>query len=106
MARVEISPGVTGKLADLCSPATLASLGVAPDETASRHRDTTQPIAATAWAHGRSGLRWWSSFWGDWHTVVLFVARTGRGVRFGTPEILTLESEAVAGAAGLLDMRT
>jgi len=105
MARVEVPAATVRELADLCDPTTLSSLGVAPDATASRHRETTQPIARAAWDAGRSGLRWWSSFWGDWHTVVLFVSRTRAGTRFGAPEILTLDHDAVAGAASLLDMR-
>lgn len=105
MARVNIAADTVLELADLCDPKTLSSLEVSPDATASRHRETTQPIAQAAWNAGRSGLRWWSSFWGDWHTAVLFVARTGVGTHFGAPEILTLDHEAVAGAASLLDMR-
>ncbi|MDZ7781122.1 MAG: RES family NAD+ phosphorylase [Gemmatimonadota bacterium] len=101
------------KVADLCEPDVLVALDVAPDRTASRHRTLTQPIARTVWDAGFAGLRWWSRFWGDWHTTVLFTARLEEGVAergggvarplsFGTPEPLTPTSPAVAEAARAL----
>lgn len=79
------------------------------DRVASRHRSVTQPIARAVWDAGYAGLRWWSSFWGDWHTVVLFPARLTRPVRldFGKPTRrkptrLTLETPALLDAARLL----
>lgn len=94
------------KLADLCDASHLAATDTAPDATASRVRGTTQPIARAAWDAGYHGIRWWSSFWGDWHTLVLFTARSAGDLRFGAPEVLTVGHPAVAEAASLLGMPT
>jgi hypothetical protein len=93
-----------GAISDLCDPAVLASAPAGPDRVASRHRSITQPIARAIWDAGHAGLRWWSSFWGDWHTVVLFSARLRRPVRvdYGTPARLTLDTPALVDAARLL----
>lgn len=88
---------------DLCDPASLVALAVAPDLIASRHRAVTQPIARSIWAQGAPGLRWWSRFFGDWHTSVLFTARIPTDLLDpGEPEPLTVESPALAEAAGAL----
>lgn len=94
-------------LADLCDPAVLSALGIAPDQVASRHRAVTQPIARQIWDGGHTGLRWWSSFWGDWHTTVIFAARrarhgSGGALRFGEPEPLTRSHGALTNASRLL----
>lgn len=93
-----------GAIADLCDPATLGSFGAPPDRVASRQRSVTQPIARRVWDSGQIGLRWWSSFWGDWHTVVLFSDRVTPPVRvdFGTPVPLTLDAPPLVEAARLL----
>lgn len=104
MAEVRVPAASARKLADLCDPAHLAATGTAPDITASRSRQRTRPIARAAWDAGHHGIRWWSSFWGDWHTVVLFTRRLGNGLRFGEPEVLTLDHPAVREAADLLGM--
>jgi hypothetical protein len=106
IVEVKVPSRSTGRLADLCQASHLAASGIGPDATASRFREVTQPIARAAWDAGHHGLRWWSSFWGDWHTVVLFTARTGEGLRFGAPEALTPGHPAVAKAADLLGMPT
>jgi len=93
------------RLADLCDAATLWALSTPPDVTASRYRARTQPIARAAWDRGDAGLRWWSSFWGDWHTAVLFTARLSGALRFSEPEPLSLGSPGVVRAADLLGMR-
>lgn len=91
-------------IADLCDPSALGAFPAPPDRVASRRRSVTQPIARSVWDAGHVGLRWWSSFWGDWHTVVLFPARlTGRArLDFGEPTRLTLETPALVDAARLL----
>ncbi len=90
--------------ADLCDPDVLGRLGVSANRVASRNRRRTQPIAASVWDRGHVGLRWWSSFRGDWHGVVLFTARTGRRLRFGKPEVLSAETPALQAAAADLGM--
>lgn len=102
LVRVGVDADTHPRLIDLCDPGSLVSMGCPPDLIASRHRDVTQPIADGVWDAGHAGLRWWSSFWGDWHTVVLFMARLEGRVTFGEPEPLTLESPALRTAADLL----
>ena len=104
LVEVRLPPASVGRLADLCDPDHLAATGIAPDLTASRSRERTQPVARAAWAAGHHGIRWWSSFWGDWHTVVLFTRRLRGSLRFGEPEVLTVEHPAVREAADLLGM--
>jgi hypothetical protein len=94
-------------IADLCDPGTLDDLEARPDGVASHHRSVTQPIARAVWDAGASGLRWWSRFWGDWHTTVLFTERAHRdstALSFGGPETLSLGSPALLEAARLLGM--
>ncbi len=105
LVEVGVPSASARRLADLCDPTFLSARAVAPDTTASRFRGLTQPMARAAWEAGFHGLRWWSSFWGDWHTVVLFASRVSRGLGFGEPEPLTLDHPAVARAAELLGMR-
>lgn len=102
LVAIEVSEGATGDLVDLCDPEELARIGWPPDLISSRHREVTQPIAEWVWDAGHTGLRWWSSFWGDWHTVVLFMARLEDSVTFGEPELLSLQSRPLLEAADLL----
>lgn len=108
LALVEVLlPAATSpRLADLCDAAYLHGAALAPDATASRLRERTQPVARTAWDAGHDGLRWWSNFWGDWHTVVLFTARVGGRLRYGAPVALDVGHPAVLDAATLLGMAT
>jgi hypothetical protein len=99
------SPEVQSNLFDLCDPSLLEADNIAPDRIASRHRDTTQLLARRIWDTGAVGLRWWSSFWGDWHTTVLFTARTEGHLDFGDPVPLTPAHSAVQKAADLLGIR-
>lgn len=99
---VQLEPEEGPQLLDLCDPHTLRRRRLNPDRIASRHRRTTQPIAALAWDSGHAGLRWWSSFWGDWRGVVLFAKRTRRGLHFGEPEVISAETPALHEAADAL----
>ncbi len=101
---VQIKRNDAEELVDLCDPVTLRRRGLRPDQIASRHRRKTQPIAASVWDSGNVGLRWWSSYWGDWHGVVLFTARLARSLRFGRPEILSADTPALREAAAALGM--
>jgi hypothetical protein len=85
-------------LGDLCDPETLVRLDVAPDRVASRLRTVTQPIARRVWDSGAAGLRWWSRFWGDWHTTVVFGRRAETStapLEFDAPVPLTIDHPAV-----------
>lgn len=87
---------------DLCDPGRLVALGVRPDETASRDRRATQRIGAGVHAAGHAGLRWWSAFSGDWHTLLLFRDRISQPLAFEAPEPLVLDHPALREAARAL----
>jgi hypothetical protein len=104
LVSVSIAGAEPSELLDLCDPAALYREGLKPDRVASRHRWVTQPIARSLWTRGFAGLRWWSSFWGDWHSVVIFAARLEDRMSFGAPSVLAPDSPAVIDAANLLDI--
>lgn len=89
---------------DLCDPIELARRDIAPDRLAYKDRDVTRAIAARLHAdEAVSGLRWWSAFFGEWHTTALFSDRLGDGdLTFGEPEALHLDMPAVVAAAEAL----
>lgn len=101
-ARVEMPD--SARLFDLCDPDVLVELAMGADVTASRVRERTQPIARSVWDLGGDGVRWWSSFWGDWHTVVLFTRRLRDRLTFSEPIPLSLDRAPVLRAAALLGM--
>ena len=101
---VQLKGDDAAELVDLCDPVTLRRRNLKPDQIASSHRRTTQPIAASVWDSGDVGLRWWSSFWGDWYGVVLFTARLARRIRFGRPEVLGAGTPALHEAAAAMGM--
>ena len=106
LALARVAPGAPeGSIADLCDPELLAEHGLRPDRAASRRRGITQPMAQLLWDRGYSGLRWWSAFGGDWHTVVLFAARLEGPLDTAEPERLTVETPAVRSAADALGIR-
>ena len=104
LVAVQMASETASELADLCQPDVLGRLGLSADVVASRNRRRTQAIAASVWDRGHPGLRWWSSFRGDWHGVVLFMARMKGDVHFGSPELLSAESPALQQAAAALGM--
>jgi hypothetical protein len=100
-ARIEL-PTPAGLL-DLCDAARLDAEGIQPDRTAFRDRIATQAVSRHVWGAGYAGLRWWSAFFGEWHTIVVFMARApAAAVRFGLPEPLDLRHPAVGLAADAL----
>ena len=101
---VQLDADADEELVDLCDPATLRRRRLQPDRVASRHRRKTQPIAASIWDSGNVGLRWWSSFRGDWHSVVLFTARVGRSLHFGEPREVSADTPALHEATAALGM--
>ena len=93
-------------LADLCDPKALRSLGIPPDRVAARDREATQAIAALVAETGASGLRWWSAFFGEWHTLAIFVDRLPAGaLEFGKPRAIEPGDPALQAAATALGMR-
>lgn len=101
---VQLEADEAAELVDLCDPATLRRRRIGPDRIASLHRRRTQPIAASIWDSGNIGIRWWSSFWGDWHGVVLFTARLEGRLHFGEPQEVSAETPALHEAAAALGM--
>lgn len=92
------------QLADLCDPVELARRGVAPDRLAFRDRSVTQAIARELHRDpALAGFRWWSSLFGEWHTVVLFSDRIpGDALPFSEPRPLRLDSATVVTTAAAL----
>ncbi len=105
LVRVRLEPDEAAGLLDLCDPRTLHRRRLNPDRVASRRRRTTQPIAASAWDRGHTGLRWWSGIRSSWHGVVLFTRRTRRGTRFSEPQVISRDTPALGEAAEALGMR-
>jgi hypothetical protein len=108
MALVRLQPPdeVIHRVLDLCDPANLAKHSIRPDELAAVAAETTRAAAEKVHAHGYTGLRWWSAFRGEWHSVTLFLDRSPLSeVEFSTPEALSLEHPAVIKAAEALMIR-
>lgn len=101
---IELDASLTARLADLCDPSELADRGIAPDRLAFRKRAVTRKIAADLHRdEDLVGFRWWSSFFGEWHTLILFSDRTPlSSLEFSTPEPLRLGSPAVIATAAAL----
>ncbi|HEY0151411.1 MAG TPA: RES family NAD+ phosphorylase [Longimicrobium sp.] len=92
-------------ISDLCNPGVLGALGIAADQPPLRDRRRTQAIAASLHRDGHAGLRWWSAFWGEWHTTVLFRDRLPEGaLTYGPPVPLHTSNPHVLEAARLLDI--
>lgn len=103
LCTVEYADGLA--VADLCHPAELATRGIAPDRLAYRDRDVTRSIVRDMRRDDPdlAGFRWWSAFFGEWHTTVLFSDRLEHGsLSFGDPEPLHLDSPPVVPAADWL----
>lgn len=106
LVAVRIAPALLAAVTDLCDPDTLARLRIRPDILASRDRAATQGVAVRLFGElGISGLRWWSAFFGDWHTVALFrrrIQEVDDSLEFGTPEQVGLDTPALAQASAWL----
>lgn len=105
LVQATLDPAIWPGIVDLCDPGTLNSLGLTADEPPLRDRLRTQAIAVDIRGRGRTGLRWWSAFWGEWHTVVLFRERfTPQALTYARPTPLEVTTPAVVEAARLLDI--
>jgi hypothetical protein len=103
---VRIAQSARKSLADLCDPRALRSLGIPPDRVAARDREATQAIAALVAETGASGLRWWSAFFGEWHTLAIFVDRLPDGaLAFEVPRAIQPGDSALTAALVALGMR-
>jgi hypothetical protein len=92
-------------IADLCDPSVLATHGFDVDHPPLRDRRRTQAMASGIHAAGAAGLRWWSAFWGEWHTVVVFLDRLQAGsLTYASPAVLEPGDPLVREVAALLDI--
>lgn len=105
LVSVDIRPTDVEGVLDLCDPEVLVELSVRPDAIAARDRETTQAIARTVAESGAVGLRWWSSFFGEWHGVVVFPERLAEGLEFGEAQVLEAGDDALVEAMEMLGMR-
>ncbi|HEX8673173.1 MAG TPA: RES family NAD+ phosphorylase [Longimicrobium sp.] len=105
LARVTLVDSAWPLIADLCDPGVLGAHGITADQPPLRDRRRTQAIAAELHREGRAGLRWWSAFWGEWHTTVLFRDRLPESaLTYGPPVLLDSSNPHVLEAARLLDI--
>ncbi len=105
LVSVSLSADVWPRIEDLCEAAALAGLRITADQPAYRDRRRTQEIASSLHARRHAGLRWWSAFWGEWHSIVLFRDQIpADAITFGTPVHLDHAAPPVVEAARLLDI--
>lgn len=105
LVEASLGDGFWPDIPDLCDPSILLELGITADLPNFRDRRRTQSIAADLHGRDHAGFRWWSAFWGEWHTVILFQDRISRdAVSYGTPLPLDVNHPAVREAATLLDI--
>lgn len=105
LVSAELGDGARERVVDLCDPAELARFGIRPDQIAALSRATTQRISTQLHAEGYAGLRWWSAFFGEWHTVVLFRERLGTdALGYHLPRFVTMDDPVLAEAAARLDV--
>jgi hypothetical protein len=99
LMQVDVPDDLAALVADLDDPARLVALGLRPSDVVSDDRARTRAIAARLYTDGASGLRWWSKLSGDWHAVVLFLARVPFDrLTLAPPEPLSPSHPAVIGA--------
>lgn len=96
---------------DLCDPVNLLAYDIRPDSIASNNFKQTQGIATTVFENGFSGLRWWSSLSGDWHSTVVFTNRVflddprGCAIRFDEPVPIEVNSPELIAMADSLSIK-
>jgi len=104
LGSVEIADTVA--LIDLDDPRQLSRERLRPSLVATRNRAVTQPQVRLLYHRHPfvGGLRWWSSWEGQWMNVTLF-DRASRAMRLAEVELLTLEHPAVVEAAEFFGFR-
>ena len=104
---VRLPREIADRVPDFGCGEALERFRVRADELSSRDRRVTQAAARRIYDHPERvpGFFWWSAFHGDWHVLLLFLDRAGLDVlRFGEPEVLTMDHPAVREAAGALGL--
>ena len=105
LVSVSLRADIWPRIEDLCDPIALTDLRITADRPAYRDRRRTQQIASMLHDRQRAGLRWWSAFWGEWHTAVLFRDQIpADAITYGSPLHLDVASPPVVEAARLLDI--
>jgi hypothetical protein len=105
LVKVLVPDDLASGIVDLDDPAQLTRFGLRPGAVASDDRRRTGRIAAAVYDSGATGLRWWSKLSGDWHGVVLFLARVPVSrLTIGIPEFLTPAHPAVVRACRQLGL--
>ncbi len=106
LTRAQVPESVLVGVLDLCDPQVLATHGIRPDQAAAGDSATSQSVSTRIHDAGFTGFRWWSSFMGEWHGVVLFMdrVRIPRSA-WSDPERLRLDQLHVRSAAAALGMR-
>ena len=70
-----------------------------------RNRRRTQSIGLDLHSQRHAGLRWWSAFRGECHSLILFHDRLAAGaLTYGQPAPLDVTSASVMDAVALLDI--
>ncbi len=99
LVSITIPADIAASIVDLDDPVRLSALSLRPSDVASDDRARTRAIASRLFDEGATGLRWWSRLSGDWHAVVLFLARVPFArLEMGSPEVLTRDHPAVVAA--------
>lgn len=104
LVSIDLDPAIHDGVVDLCDPLQLAEFGIYPDHLAAMNRQTTQRIAAQLHSNGKAGLRWWSAFFGEWHTIVLFRDRLRQELTYHVPQHINIQHPDLAEAARLLSI--
>ncbi len=103
LCSVTLPDDVAASIVNLDDPAQLLQRGIAPSTLASEERVRTQAVSAQLYEEGCTGMRWWSRLSGDWHSVVVFMARVSPDrMIIGEPATLSPEHPAVRGACRAL----
>lgn len=88
LAEVQLAPATFETMVDLCDPPTILERQTPPDHVAALTRTTTQALARKLYDAGGAGFRWWSTFFGEWHTLVIFADRLADEPSISTPRPL------------------
>jgi hypothetical protein len=99
LAAVELPESVFAEMVDLCDPPTIQERNAPPDEVAALNRKTTQAIARRLYEAGCAGFRWWSTFFGEWHNLVVFRDRLTARPTFGEPQPVYLSDPLLGDTA-------
>jgi hypothetical protein len=105
LTAIRLAATARSGIVDLCDPDELSRRRIRPDALASRDFDRTRAVAAALYGEEKAGLRWWSAFSGDWHTVVVFCGRlSSSDIAFDQPQVLGLDHVSLRLAAAELDV--